>query len=279
MGLQIDRPGSARCSDEMNGSDVGGAGRRPRPCLPGPEDLEDLLDACAGRRKASSTVPVRQPDPHQRRHRHRADDRAGDGRGAKSSRTPPAGSPTPGSGTPGSLGGGKRPFGYRPDPDAEQYHRTLLIVADEAAIIRRPPPTSSTGHHPEGHRRPARATDAGRTVPRPAPVDALHAPRRAAQAANAGLTVHPVSRDLIDAPWPAVLPRDLWKRLRDKLDRPRAHHHAGQRAPLAGLEDRPLQVRPTVRVNGVARGRAAYVCGRAASSAPPRGLTVHGEGD
>ena len=34
-----------------------------------------------------------------------------------------------------SYGGGKRPFGYRPDPDAEQYHRTLLIVEAEAEII------------------------------------------------------------------------------------------------------------------------------------------------
>ena len=35
----------------------------------------------------------------------------------------------------GSYGGGRRPFGYRPDPDAAKGHKRLLIVPAEAALI------------------------------------------------------------------------------------------------------------------------------------------------
>src|SRR5438552_5290724 len=36
----------------------------------------------------------------------------------------------------GWYGGGRRPFGYRPDPDSVKYHKTLLLVPAEAAEIR-----------------------------------------------------------------------------------------------------------------------------------------------
>jgi DNA invertase Pin-like site-specific DNA recombinase len=36
----------------------------------------------------------------------------------------------------GSYGGGKRPYGFRHDPDAPKYGRKLIIVPDEAAVIR-----------------------------------------------------------------------------------------------------------------------------------------------
>src|SRR5204862_6165728 len=35
-----------------------------------------------------------------------------------------------------SYGGGCRPYGYRHDPDAEQYRRTLIIVPAEEKVIR-----------------------------------------------------------------------------------------------------------------------------------------------
>ena len=31
--------------------------------------------------------------------------------------------------------GGRRPFGYRPDPDAPQHRKTLVIVEAEAEVI------------------------------------------------------------------------------------------------------------------------------------------------
>jgi site-specific DNA recombinase len=42
----------------------------------------------------------------------------------------------------GSYGGGRRPFGYRPDPDAPKYRKTLIQVPAEAAEIRAPPARS-----------------------------------------------------------------------------------------------------------------------------------------
>jgi site-specific DNA recombinase len=35
----------------------------------------------------------------------------------------------------GAYGGGLRPYGYRPDPDAPKYRKTLLVVPAEAAEI------------------------------------------------------------------------------------------------------------------------------------------------
>ena len=35
-----------------------------------------------------------------------------------------------------SYGGGKRPYGYQPDPDAPQYRKTLIVVEAEAAVLR-----------------------------------------------------------------------------------------------------------------------------------------------
>ena len=48
-------------------------------------------------------------------------------------RVPPSGPTWPRTGV---YGGGLRPFGYRPDPDAPKYHKTLLVVPAEAAEIR-----------------------------------------------------------------------------------------------------------------------------------------------
>ena len=78
--------------------------------------------------------------------------------------------------------------------------------------------------------------------------------------ANAGLTSTRSRRELIDAPWPHILDRDVWERLRDLLTDP-------ERTTTPGNEPRWLVSKiarcacgSTVRVNGVARGRAAYVC-------------------
>jgi DNA invertase Pin-like site-specific DNA recombinase len=37
----------------------------------------------------------------------------------------------------GSYGGGRRPFGYRPDPESVKHRRTLLVIPEEAAEITR----------------------------------------------------------------------------------------------------------------------------------------------
>src|SRR5260370_200522 len=39
-----------------------------------------------------------------------------------------------------SYGGGRRPYGYRPDPGAPKDHKKLILVGAEAALIRQAPP-------------------------------------------------------------------------------------------------------------------------------------------
>jgi site-specific DNA recombinase len=159
-----------------------------------------------------------------------------------------------------SYSGGKRPFGYRPDPDAPQYHRTLLVVDEEADLIRQAADSIlakaiSLKAVARDWRERGVPTVTGAAWTPSTVRDVLLKP------ANAGLTVHPATRELIDAPWPAILDRDVWERLRDELTDP-------ERKTSPGNEPRWLVSKiarcgtcgALTRVNGVAAGRAAYVC-------------------
>ena len=175
-----------------------------------------------------------------------------------------------------SYGGGKRPYGFEPDPKSEQYHRTLLIKPAEAAIIEQA--AADLLKHEDALTLKAIARDlrdrAAKGEPGAATVtgvpwtpstlrDVLLKPAVAGltyDPATAGRGLPAASRDLIDAPWPHILDPDLWKDLRDKLTDP-------ARTTTPGNEPRWLVSKiarcgcgSTVRVNGVARGRAAYVC-------------------
>ena len=159
-----------------------------------------------------------------------------------------------------SYPGGKRPFGYRPDPDAPEYHRTLLVVDEEADLIRQ----AADSILDKGISLKAVARDwRERGVPTvtgaawtPSTVrDVLLKP------ANAGLTVHPATRELIDAPWPAIMDRDVWERLRDKLTDPGRKTSPGNEPRwLVSKIARCGTCGALTRVNGVAAGRAAYMC-------------------
>jgi site-specific DNA recombinase len=158
-----------------------------------------------------------------------------------------------------SYAGGKRPFGYRPDPDAEQYHRTLLVVDDEAEIIDQA--AKDILDHDVSLKAIARdwrergvPTVTGAAWTASTLRDVLLKP------ANAGLTVHPATRELIDAPWPAILERDVWERLRDKLTDPGRTTTPGNEPRWLVSKTARCGCGATVRVNGVAAGRAAYVC-------------------
>jgi DNA invertase Pin-like site-specific DNA recombinase len=169
-----------------------------------------------------------------------------------------------------SYGGGKRPYGFEPDPGSEQYHRTLRIVEAEATVIKDAAAAILAGETTlKAHARDLRDR-AAREEPGTATVtgtpwtpstlrDVLLKP------AVAGLTYDPATRGqadrpLIDAPWPHILDPALWAELRDKLTDP-------ARTTTPGNEPRWLVSKiarcgcgATVRVNGVSRGRAAYVC-------------------
>ena len=158
-----------------------------------------------------------------------------------------------------SYGGGKRPFGYRPDPDAEQYHRTLIIVDAEAGIIRQAADDIldngiSLKAVAAGLREAGVPTVTGAPWTPSTLRDVLLKP------ANAGLTVHPASRDLIDAPWPAILERDVWEALRDKLTDPARTTTPGNEPRWLVSKIARCECGGTTRVNGVSKGRAGYTC-------------------
>jgi site-specific DNA recombinase len=165
-----------------------------------------------------------------------------------------------------SYQGGKRPFGYRHDPDAPKYQKTLIIDQGEAQVIREAA-TNLLREGPDALTLKAIAADLRRTgVPTvsgaawtPSTLrDVLLKP------AVAGLAIHPATRELIDAPWDGILDRGVWERLRDHLTNPERTTTPGNEPRwLVSKTARCPQCDSTVRVSGVRRGRAAYVCDQA----------------
>jgi DNA invertase Pin-like site-specific DNA recombinase len=162
-----------------------------------------------------------------------------------------------------SYQGGKRPFGFRHDPKAPQHRKTLVIVEDEARVIRDAaqnilrdgPGALSLKAITADLRRAGVPTVTGAAWTPSTLRDVLLKP------AVAGLAVDPATRELIDAPWPAILDRDVWKDLRDKLTDPSRKTSPGNEPRwLVSKTARCPQCGSTVRVNGVRQGRAAYVC-------------------
>ena len=119
-----------------------------------------------------------------------------------------------------SYGGGRRPYGYRPDPDAPKYHKNLIVVAAEAKVIRQ---AADDILDQEGVYLKAIARDLReRNVPTVTGTawsaktlrDVLLKPAVAGLAVQRGEDGEPV---LVDAPWKPILERDRWERLRDLL--------------------------------------------------------------
>jgi DNA invertase Pin-like site-specific DNA recombinase len=122
-----------------------------------------------------------------------------------------------------SYQGGRRPYGYEPEPGTEKYQRNLVQKPGEAAVIRQ----AATDILDLGISLKAIARDLReRNVPTVTGTawsaetlkDVLLKP------ATAGLAVAGKDDDgkpvLVDAPWPAILERDRWERLADKLNDP-----------------------------------------------------------
>ena len=171
-----------------------------------------------------------------------------------------------------SYQGGKRPFGYRHDPDAPQYHKTLTIDQGEARVIR----DAAAGLPRDGPdamtlkaiaadlRRAAGAGTAGTATVTGAPWTPSTLRDVLLKPAVAGLAIHPATRELIDAPWLPILDRAVWDELRGKLTDPARTTTPGNEPRwLVSKTARCPQCGSTVRVNGVRRGRAAYVCDQA----------------
>ena len=113
-----------------------------------------------------------------------------------------------------SYGGGRRPYGYRHDPDAEQYRRTLIILPAEEKVIRQ----AADDILDRGISLKAIARDLreqGEPTVTGAPWSAETLREALIKPAVAGLAVQ--RGDWVPAPWDAILERDRWERLRDLL--------------------------------------------------------------
>lgn len=114
-----------------------------------------------------------------------------------------------------SYGGGRRPYGYRVDPDSVMYHRTLTVDQAEAAVITE----AAAAILDRGVSLKAAARDLrDRGVPTVtgAPWAASTLRDVLSKPAVAGLAAH--KGELHPAPWPAILDRDVYDRLRDLFD-------------------------------------------------------------
>jgi DNA invertase Pin-like site-specific DNA recombinase len=116
-----------------------------------------------------------------------------------------------------SYQGGRRPYGFRPDPDAPKYHKRLLIVEDEARVLRQAADdildrkVSLKAIARDLRDRGLRTASGGAWS-----AEALRAVLL--KPATAGLAVR--DGGLVEAPWPAILEPGHWERLRDKLTLP-----------------------------------------------------------
>ena len=127
-----------------------------------------------------------------------------------------------------SYQGGRRPFGYRPDPDAPVGAKTLIIVEAEAGVIRQ----AAADILDRGISLKAIARDlreAGVPTVTGAPWTASTLRDVLSKPAVAGIAVHTATVKGADrrarkvttehpGAWPAILPRDQWERLRDLFD-------------------------------------------------------------
>jgi DNA invertase Pin-like site-specific DNA recombinase len=120
----------------------------------------------------------------------------------------------------GSYGGGRRPFGYRPDPDAPKYHKRLLIVPEEADEIRAAAAAIMARVSLAAVARDWRE----RGVPSVTGAKWTASGVRGvlAKPAVAGLVVthQDGQRVLRPGNWPAVLKRDRWEALMARLAEP-----------------------------------------------------------
>src|SRR5258706_4948361 len=194
-------------------------------------DGEDLLDACEARgasaRSLSGTLALTDGGTGAERMvfrmflAHLAQESAD-----KAWRVAQGGERTPAA---GPDGGGRRPYGYRPDPGAAAHDKTLLIVPEEAAELRKAAASVLAGVSV-----PALARDL-RDPSLPTVTGARWTPDTLRgcllKPAVAGLAVHTQTgrahgdeprtvSTLHPAAWPAIVERGRWQAVVDKLTDP-----------------------------------------------------------
>jgi len=161
----------------------------------------------------------------------------------------------------GAYGGGRRPFGYRPDPAAPKYARTLLMVPAEAAEIRKAAAAIMASRDGMALRAAARdLRDRGVPTVTGAAWSASTLKDVLLKPAVAGLV--PAGGTLVKATWPPVLSREEWEALRAVLTDPGRTTTTGNapRHLLSGIA--VCWCGGPVKASGARKGRqpGSYVC-------------------
>lgn len=173
-----------------------------------------------------------------------------------------------------SYSGGNRPYGYCSAQDTERYHRNLIMVPDEADVIREAA-TAILDHNVSLKAVARDLNDRGVPAATGAKWSAAAVRYVLVKPSIAGLQQHLTEKDrraartrggkppqptLKDAPWDAILDRDVWERLCDKLNNP-------ERLTNGGPGREPRWLLSNIATCGICGGitevsgsYASYVC-------------------
>ena len=137
--LRVFRPGFRSVLDDLVTGRAGAmlAEDLDRACRD-PRDLEDLIDACAERgasaRSLSGSLTLTDGGTDSEISMARTMVMVANKESRDKARR--VGDQRQRTAESGAYGGGRRPYGYRPDPGAPKYARTLVVVPAEAAVLR-----------------------------------------------------------------------------------------------------------------------------------------------
>jgi site-specific DNA recombinase len=266
--LRVVRPGFREVLDDITTGRVNGLLAEDLDrTVRDPRDLEDLLDACqmtgASARSISGSLTLTNGGTEAERSMARVMVAMANKASADTARRVAEGRERNWG---ESYQGGTRPFGFVAATDTDKHHRTLLIVPDEAEIIRNAAvDILDRGISLKAILRELRENNVptsrggqwnGRTLKQ-----VLTKPT------VAGLA--PYKGQLKPAPWPAILERDVWERLCEKLNNPPADANRGNEPKhlLTGIAKCGICNDGTsVRANGsgTLRGKKGYQCEKVA---------------
>jgi site-specific DNA recombinase len=214
--LRVVRPGFREVLDDITTGRVNGLLAEDLDrIVRDPRDLEDLLDACAmtgaSARSLSGSLTLTSGGTEAEKSMARVLVAMANKASADTARRVAAGRERHWG---ESYPGGVRPFGYIAATDTAAHHRTLLIVPDEAAVIRRAAADIlDRGLSLKAVLRWLR-DDSVATV-RGGQWNGRLLKQVITKPAVAGLAAY--RGQLKPAPWPAILERDVWERLCERL--------------------------------------------------------------
>jgi DNA invertase Pin-like site-specific DNA recombinase len=240
--LRTVRPGFRSVLDDITAGRAGAvlAEDLDRACRD-PRDLEDLIDACAARgasaRSLTGSLMLTDGGTDGEVTMARVMVTMGN-KSSRDTRRRVAGQRKT-TAEAGWYGGGPRPFGYRPDPAAPKYAKTLIIVDAEAAVLAAAAAGVLAGVSLKSLARDLRAGTLAGADGRPlgyvptvggGPWSAEILRDAVRKATVAGLAAHTVTEMTDDGPeakttlhpakWPAILDREVWESVCDILGDP-----------------------------------------------------------